>query len=329
MESENITAPEFLNHLFYDLQGEFFELTYIAPKGVTVPGSRVFTETYRLGYERPNWQHIQDANAAGWGVYYGLLPKTRRTKSRATEQDASTCQVLWCEVDLKEGVYPDKESIYRAIFDLIVPPTVVIDSGGGLHALWRIEPLIVNADTSPHIKQTLRGLALAIRGDVKVAELARVLRLPGTVNTKPERNNAPCFVIWWLPGECQYEDFDDYRLMAAPAARKSDRDFVRHKPAGLPSYVEWYLTYSHPDGTRNNALNNAAYRMHCDGFGQAEAETLLVAHAMATGLDEHEVYATIASAFKATPDTPGYVNQQGRLRMAAGDAIRRLRGGSL
>jgi hypothetical protein len=329
MESENITAPEFLNHLFYDLQGEFFELTYIAPKGVTVPGSRVFTETYRLGYERPNWQHIRDANAAGYGVYYGLLPKKNRTKTRAKEQDASACQVLWAEVDLKTGVYDSKESIYDALFDLVIPPTVIIDSGGGLHALWRIEPLIINADSFLHIKQTLRGLALAIRGDTSVAELARVFRLPGTTNTKPERQNAPCFVVWWLPGQCRYEDFDDYRLLAAPAERKSDREFARHKPADLPAYVEWYLSTPHVDGTRNNALNWTAYHMHCDGFSQPEAETLLAGHALSTGLDEHEVYATITSAFKATPDTPGYVNQQGRLRMAAGDAIRRLRGESL
>jgi hypothetical protein len=55
-----------------------------------------------------------------------------------------------------------------------------------LHGYWFLrEPLELPAEAA-HAKQLLRRLAVAVGGDLNAAEPARVLRVPGTWNRKPE-----------------------------------------------------------------------------------------------------------------------------------------------
>jgi len=320
---------EFLNYLFTSLpDGLYYEFTFIAPPGVEVDGPRIFSESYRLGHERPDWQRIERLNADGYGIYYGITPKRNRPGrgQRSDERNTALVQALWVDVDLDDGIYATKADAYEGIARAVhVPAGAYIDSGGGIHALWVIEPVPVTPATLPIIKATLRGLAKAVHGDTSVAELARVFRLPGTINTKPSRNGARCEVIDILPHTTRLEDYAMYRdVEAKPPAL--DRTFAQHKPADLPQYVAWYLDNPHAPGNRNNALNWTAYKMHSDGYEQAEAESLLLPRALADGLGEDEARRTVASAFRAKPGAPSRLSDAMKRRMRAGDVFRRLRG---
>jgi len=195
-----------------------------------------------------------------------------------------------------------------------------------VHALWAIYPVPVTPTTLPILKATLRGLAKAVRGDTSVAELARVLRLPGTVNTKPNRNGARCEVIDILPHVTRLEDYAMYRTAADVKPPALQRNFAPHKPADLPQYVAWYLDNAHAQGQRNNTLNWTAYKMHSDGYNQTEAEAILLPRALADGLDEDEALRTIASAFRAEPGEPSRLSASLKRRMRAGDVFRRRKG---
>ena len=319
----------FLNYLYQLVDAPtFFEITFILPPGVEVDGPRIRTHSYRLGEQRPDWYEVARLNEQGYGVYYGLTPKRRRLGrgQRSDERNTALCQVLWVDVDLADGVYATKQDAVEGILRAVhVPPGALVDSGGGVHALWAIWPVEVTPATLPSIKATLRGLAKAVRGDTSVAELARVLRLPGTINTKPERAGARCELIDLLPGVTHLEDFAMYRDTAdKPPAL--DRTFTPHKPADLPQYVAWYLDNAHAEGNRNNTLNWTAYKMHSDGYTQAEAEVILLPRALADGLDETEARRTVASAFRAEPGAPSRLSDAMKRRMRAGDVFRRLRG---
>jgi hypothetical protein len=195
-----------------------------------------------------------------------------------------------------------------------------------LHGIWRIEPVAVNATTLPNLKRTLRGLALALKADTSVAELARVFRLPGTINTKPERHGARCEVLSFVPGQFDYDDYwDEYRALAAPVVTV-DRDFIRHKPEAEPSYLAWYLDNAHVQGERNNALNWTAHKMYSDGYDEADGLAALLPKALTDGLEEDAVRKTIHSAFNGKRGVPSYISKRGKLRMAAGDIVRRVLG---
>jgi len=318
MAVDPIATVDFLNHLFYDLpDGLFVEFTFIAPPGVSLM-PHIVTLSYKLGEQEPEWERFAAANELGYGVYYAVTPKltTPPRRQRSTERNTACCQALWVDIDSL-----DKDAAYTAICNIYPPATVIINSGGGLHGLWRIAPIEVNPDTAPAIKQTLRGLALATGGDTSVAELARVLRLPNTVNTKPERNGARCEVISWIPGECRFDDFADFRALATPLLPTYTpvrRDLPSGSQLPLRQWVLDYLDNGATKGTRNNRLFAAAIEYRTNGYSISDAQRELGARARADGLSDAEIDRTIESAWRSNSGSLNVPTHLGAI-MAADD----------
>jgi len=291
----NQHARTLLLHLFAAHTGRYLELTYIAPPGVEVGGPRVFTESYRVGTQRIDWQHIVRTNAAGYGCYYALTPKLAPVANqfvRTRETGAAALQCLWVDIDEKKGT--SKRDAYHALVHHSPPPTLIIDSGGGLHGIWRIVPLDATEANRQRSKSIMRNMARAFGGD-PVQDWARVFRLPGTVNTKPERNGAVCRVIG-QPRDVMYEFawFDSYAESKQAPAPRVPRDAP---PDEIKPYLRWYLSTYHAEGSRNNALYWTACRMRDDGYSKGQVVDMLRAHAIANGLSERAVDATIASPY--------------------------------
>lgn len=311
---------EFLNHLFTGTQG-YMDLTAIHPQTGTCR-----TRCYRIGQDRPDWERIIAANQQGWGIYYGLATKRERREGyqRGTEQTAFMLPAVWCEVDLKEGYYANLDAIKQAIYDMAQPATVITASGGGMHVLWRITPLEIMPDNLHVIKEVLRGMAIYLHADTKVADVARVLRLPGTVNTKPERNGARCEVIDALPGELTFDDFLEYRKYAQAIARPIARELPALPPSDdIPGCVHWYTAHAHPEGERNRSLNWTVYALFSNGHAEHQAAAWVTARALDDGLSQREVDAVIRSVYHGQRGTPSYVGARAAARMRAGDAVGR------
>lgn len=323
---EVVSVRDFLNHLFSGTAG-FFDLTFIHPD--PYHERHIINTSYRLGHEAPDWNYALDLNRRGYGVYYGLCAKNYKPADyqRSNEQAAGWLSCLWADIDLRDNLFTTKDDAYRALCDFSHPATVIIDSGGGLHGIWRIDPIRVTPDNTPIIKETLRGIALALHADTACAELARVFRLPGSINTKPDRNNARCEIIGWLPGEYEFESFTGYRLLAQPVHTETKREFKPIKPDDTPGYVAWYLDNGHAQGERNKALYWTGCRLYADGYSEREAVGMLLPRALADGLGEAEALRTIASAFKSKGGVPSYISKSARLRMRGGDALNKRSGG--
>jgi len=96
-----------------------------------------------------------------------------------------------------DGVRSKQETIWDTYIladkGLIPRPTMVVDSGRGIHLYWRIKHAPVQAlatwqELEDYLYKQLRHLG----ADRRATDAARVLRLPGTVNS---RNNRPCRVL--------------------------------------------------------------------------------------------------------------------------------------
>ena len=298
-----MTANDLLHHIYDGLPGDcYMEITYILPPELAHVGPSPITDAYRLD-SAPDWTRIADMNARGYGVYYSLTAKHRPPQAghRSLEAEAAWCSVLWVDVDLDAGHFADKDAVHHHLCYMRPVPTSLIDSGGGLHALWRIAPVAITDETRPILKETLRGLAQSAKGDPTVAELARVFRLPGTVNTKPKRDGAICEVLDVLPWQYTLTEFADHRALVRPIARPAPRRF--RLPDGvrfvLPGWVKRYLDGGAPEGKRNNTLFGAAVEYRANGLSQAEAERDLLPRALADGLDEREALTAIRSAWRS------------------------------
>lgn len=131
----------------------------------------------------------------GQDVYFGVHPtrcipthdsKGKRTKPEAVRgrvQDIACINALFADFDTKGG---DKAEMLQRIEALPHPPTWVIDSGGGYHTYWVLRDTF--HITSPEdMKQavSLQARWVTMLGsDPQAKDLARVLRVPGTLNHK-------------------------------------------------------------------------------------------------------------------------------------------------
>lgn len=166
-------------------------------------------------------------------LYFGVCPRPRKPRHKKETYDKSihvqTVRVLWCDVD---GCQPE-ETLARIDAAALPPPSFVVGTGNGTHVYWILDRPYIIADafklpalkewvvnkwkyhyidpdtkekkrlpkvspTGNVIQTILDGIARKVGGgDVKTKDLARILRVPGSLNRKDERNGKepiPCFV---------------------------------------------------------------------------------------------------------------------------------------
>ncbi|NJO82940.1 MAG: DUF927 domain-containing protein, partial [Blastochloris sp.] len=159
------------------------------------------------------------------------------------------------------------------------------------------------------------GLFSALGGDPGyVKSVASVMRLPDSVNTKPERGGLAVAIIEsdperryalndfaWLESDTNEERIGDMRVVTLNGNG--------HHP--LPPRTESYLSSGATNGSRNAELFAAACQLRDAGYSQSDAERDLIARHVADGngsenptAREKEARATIASAFRQPPREP-------------------------
>jgi hypothetical protein len=135
--------------------------------------------------------------AGDFDVYFGVHPTAQIPPSNSRGQPAPPERVraqvpyiacingLFAEFDAVQ-FHNDKDRILSHISGLPQRPSVVIDSGGGYHAYWLLRETF-HLDSPDARERAMRVQAAwveYVRGDQGAKDLARVLRLPGTLNHK-------------------------------------------------------------------------------------------------------------------------------------------------
>ena len=108
----------------------------------------------------------------------------------ASEEDIAAIRALVIDLDPeKEGVVPLAEERDRireqaqAAFDAEVPPTMLIDTGGGAQLLWLLEePVPVTPESAVPAVGLMKSLTRLYGGDTATCTLKNLFRLPGTRN---------------------------------------------------------------------------------------------------------------------------------------------------
>jgi len=252
-------------------------------------------------------------NTEGYGVYFA--PCLRLTKSGKADA-AALMPALWVDIDC------DDEPARRAaaltkLHEFNPSPSAVIDSGGGLHAYWLLdEPISLDDQSRKQAENILRGVFTALGGDPQyVKSVASVMRLPGSVNTKPERGGVIATMLEF-DAERRYPLRDFLWLESPPTVERiGSMNVVTLNENGnhaLPKRTEDYLTSGATEGSRNAELFAAACQLRDAGHSQAEAEGQLVARYIADGCSEREALATIKSVYSRPPREPLPQGHSGR-----------------
>jgi hypothetical protein len=182
---------------------EALELRYIAPET-----GRMQRQWYRDGTALADAACLLSQHS---NVYFGVA--LRRAGGRGTKADCTRVGALWADIDAKLWaedaaplcVGPEHLGAARAAVEAFwLPAGALVCSAGGYHVYWALaEPADVRDErTRACVERLNRALGRAVCGPERqpdhVHDVARILRLPGTLNYKmlPPR---PVTVVWLHP----------------------------------------------------------------------------------------------------------------------------------
>ena len=272
-----------------------------------------------------HWWPVGDPGTVPSGaldVYFGVHPGNREkgTNERAMIGDVAAVNCLFADLDAKH-CGGDKAGALVHLDALDPAPSVVIDSGGGYHAYWLLlEPYALTTDTKRERAREVQARWVAhVGGDPGAKDLARVLRVPGTRNLKPEYGpDFPTVEVIRADFSRLY-DLDALEALLpqetpqetqppAQVAPRSAQDDGRDRWAEAAFSQELATLARARAGERNDTLNQVAFSLGQIVAGgrldRGEVEQALAAAALAIGLGETETRDTIRSGIEAGMNEP-------------------------
>lgn len=168
-----------------------------------------------------------DTQAAAWvaqkrNVFFGLAKYN--TDTNRTKDNVKTLKAFWLDIDCgkdkaKEDPvtgrpkgYIDQTAGLRALREFCtligLPKPIIVNSGRGLHIYWALETEISRAEWEP-VGLRLRDLCKLhnFYVDPAIFEVARILRIPGTLNFKADP--PATVVVMSTAGPVTFEKFRD------------------------------------------------------------------------------------------------------------------------
>lgn len=168
------------------------------------PGGTFTPELLTTEYAPPFVDHWTASPDRPVDVWFSVNPiDSSVTTGRGTARDVTRLAALYADVDVKPGACPDVDTAHGVIADLSVVlgerPGAIIHSGHGLQPLWPVDRESAEKLSNPEAQKLSNRFGrlvadIASRRDIaldKVSDLARVLRVPNTINVKDPERPAP------------------------------------------------------------------------------------------------------------------------------------------
>ncbi len=175
-------------------------------------------------------EDAQDASDEGYESFFGV--SARGPKAHGKKHNLKYLSAAYADVDVGK-TYKTKEEALKALEDFMPAPSIVVDSGGGLHAYWLLNERVtfgewrcrevcsdcqqkrsgrcracrtcMSEKNPTHIPADMDKVEGVMRGIVKELKIddcwdaTRILRVPGTVNHKPGRKPRPVKLLSFDP----------------------------------------------------------------------------------------------------------------------------------
>ena len=163
-------------------------------------------------------ERYKDAN-----VYFGV--GTRDASGSGAKENIVNIPALWTDVDYKE-IKPVE--VKARLDSFPYRPSAAVLTGHGVHFYWILREPSEREDFE-RIEGLLRRIACHFNGDRSACEVARVLRVPGSVNVKYEP--VPVKIHFLNDFTCNLGDFDVLPV------RKVERFDKKSKSTNPPEWM--------------------------------------------------------------------------------------------
>lgn len=200
---DSAIAGEFFKNVFPDIEKGFI--------GISYKGDGPFLTT---AFPSGAWDKVSAfaENKKEHNLYFslGVLGESPKRGQRGSADDIIAVPGLWLDIDCAEGEHsaknlPTFEEASLKLLTAFLHPTILINSGGGLHAYWLFPELVSTEDAAD--REVMKKLSERFQKAFilfakerhgwkldNTSDLARVLRVPGSINYKQEEPK-PVFIL--------------------------------------------------------------------------------------------------------------------------------------
>jgi phage/plasmid-associated DNA primase len=211
---------EFIKALFANTTGPVYTCSFTNERGAG-------PERHVVGRQQGHiTRFVQNHDKPGRGTFFCVSTQQEGTGHRIKDNCKET-NFLFADIDFKNvemlGADPRSE-VLRQLGRLKFLPSITVSSGGGVHGYWQFkEPLDTQANKE-RIEAALRQLADIVAGDLVVCEVARVMRLPGTHNSKTDEMR-PVEIASFDPGRrYDLEELEEWLSEQSPVMLRVKRE---------------------------------------------------------------------------------------------------------
>lgn len=200
-----------------------------------------------------------------------------RGKKR-NQQQLIAKHTFYIDIDCGEGkAYPTKAAALEALYLVLkakrLPlPSLIVDSGHGIHVYWVISAPIGKDEWEPVAKRivsTCREYQLHIDPGVTI-DSARIMRVPGTLNYKDPQDAKPCAILRDLGKAYSLKQFES----SLPQLSKPNLKVVQKRPLEVPSDLSAGLHNDDPALVKNIIANCGVFKEMYETRGQHQSEVL-------------------------------------------------------
>lgn len=139
-------------------------------------------------------EFLKQKNDEGYNVYFFPNHPSRDVYSEGVKylsgKHIDKFNYLFVDMDLKDKKYATKQDFFKKLSEFKLKPTMVVDSGNGVHAYWAMEGLTRDAYVLGQL-----GLLKHFDTDESVFTVLQLMRLPGTMNTKRHKDYVPAAIV--------------------------------------------------------------------------------------------------------------------------------------
>ena len=181
-----------------------------------IPPREVITRDCEVvGRFRKRWDQPERAS-------YFCVATLKPGRMRRAKENVFELVCLHADLDFK-NIDATRAEIENAIKRLPLRPQLVVFSGHGLHLYWLLDKVLpATAENIARIERLLKQLADVVAGDPAVCEVSRLMRLPGSHNTKYGQW-LDVVVIEQRKGRYSLARLEQWLSTAAPLLRRKSR----------------------------------------------------------------------------------------------------------
>ena len=204
-------------------------------------------------------------------AYFGANP--RKAKNASQAEGVALARCLFADFDGGVVVEDALGRIRAAGFPM---PTAIVESGGGVHAWWRMAEPMTDA-VAWH--ERMRAISSALGSDQSICDWPRIMRLPGFINWKYEQT--PRAHLW---------DCDPTRIYPAEVFSRQAVQSIVVKPKSMSDLTRRFLEEGFVLAAgRRQTMFTVSCDMAARGWSIAEATAAIMDRMRRAGLRQEEV----------------------------------------